>query len=234
MPSFLSNARAEASRRNGAKSRGPKTPEGKARSAQNALKHGLCADNYLVSAEEEQDYEALEAALVGELAPQGVLQALLVTRIVRATWRLERADRIEAELLAFRMRGEDDLGLALTRDCNSARAFDTLQRYRGGAQAELFRALRTLKALQAEARATEATSSAQPDKPEIRGNRGESDPRRPAENGSAGEAALAPPARSCHPSPGRRTPGRALPNEAEARGNAGLAPSPDEPGQRAA
>ena len=34
----VSNARAEASRRNGARSRGPKTLEGKVRSAQNALK----------------------------------------------------------------------------------------------------------------------------------------------------------------------------------------------------
>jgi hypothetical protein len=133
----LSPARAAASRRNGAQSKGPTTPEGKARSAQNALKHGLCADNYLVSAEEEDVYEALEAALLDELAPEGVLQTLLARRIVRATWRLERAERIEAEMLAFRMR-DDDLGLAMIRDGNSSRSFETLQRYRGGALAELF------------------------------------------------------------------------------------------------
>jgi hypothetical protein len=38
----ISNARAEASRKNGARSRGPKTLEGRARSSQNALKPGFC------------------------------------------------------------------------------------------------------------------------------------------------------------------------------------------------
>ncbi len=67
----------------------------------------------------------------------------------RAAWRLERAkraERIEAELFARKMKGvfgdERDLGLALIRDGNGVRAFDTLLRYRGAAQAELFPTLR--------------------------------------------------------------------------------------------
>jgi hypothetical protein len=65
----------------------------------------------------------------------------------RAAWRLERADRIEAELFAHEIRGDGDLGMALIRDGHGARAFQTLLRYRGVAQAELWRALRMLKVL---------------------------------------------------------------------------------------
>jgi hypothetical protein len=154
MATLLSPARAAASRRNGAKSRGPKTAEGKARSAQNALKHGLRAQCFVVLGDEDlAAFDALEAALTAELAPQGALQAVLVRRIVAATWRLERAERMEAELFAQNTSGTTSFGLAMIRDCNGARAFDTLLRYRGGTLAELWRALRTLKALQAEAAA---------------------------------------------------------------------------------
>jgi hypothetical protein len=154
---LLSPARAEASRRNGAQSRGPKTAEGKARSAQNALKHGLRAEKFVVvRGENPQAFAALESALAAELAPDGVLQGLLAGRIARAAWRLERAERIEAEL--FERHGYDNanLGLAMIRDGNGARAFDSLLRYRGTALAELWRALRLLKALQAEAAAPRA------------------------------------------------------------------------------
>jgi hypothetical protein len=67
-----SNARAAASRKNGARSRGPKTEQGKARSAQNALKHGLRAHKYVVLPDEDAaEFKALEAALIEESAHGG-------------------------------------------------------------------------------------------------------------------------------------------------------------------
>jgi hypothetical protein len=93
----VSNTRAEASRRNGAKSRGPKSPEGKARSAQNALKHGLRAQKYVVLPEEDAaEFSELQAAMIAELAPVGALQTVLARRVAVAEWRLARADRLAA------------------------------------------------------------------------------------------------------------------------------------------
>jgi hypothetical protein len=147
----VSNARAEASRKNGAKSGGPKTEEGRARSAQNALKHGMRAQKHLVLPDEDAaEFAALQAALVEELAPVGALQTVLARRVAVAAWRLARADRIGAELFEERRVASGGLGLALIRDGNGPRSFETLLRYRGAAMAELWRALRTLKALQAE------------------------------------------------------------------------------------
>ena len=92
----VSIARAEASRKNRAQSRGPRTAAGKARSAQNALKHGMPAAKYLVLPDEDAaEFAGLEAALVAELAPVGA-QAVLARRVAVAAWRLERADRLAA------------------------------------------------------------------------------------------------------------------------------------------
>ena len=147
----ISSARAEASRKNGAKSRGPRTEEGKARSAQNALKHGMRAAKHVVLPDEDAaEFAALEAALLEELAPTGALQAMLARRIAVAAWHLARADRLEADLFAEHWLADGGPGIALIRDGNGTRSFETLLRYRGAAMAEFWRALKTLKALQAE------------------------------------------------------------------------------------
>ena len=127
----LNAARAAASRR-WRQSRGPEAPEGKARSAKNALKHGLRAETFVLLHDEDAGaFEAMADALADDLAPVGALQALLARRLVVAAWRLERADRIERELFALQAerseRGWGRLGLALVRDGNGPGAFGTLR-----------------------------------------------------------------------------------------------------------
>jgi hypothetical protein len=75
---------------------------------------------------------------------------VLARRVAVATWRLARADRLEVELFAERGYSNASPGLALIRDGNGTRSCETLLRYRSAAMAEFWRALRTLKALQAE------------------------------------------------------------------------------------
>jgi hypothetical protein len=241
----LSPARATASRRNGARSRGPKTPEGKARSAQNALKHGMRAQQCIVlPGERAAAFEAFEAALLADLAPQGALQTVLAQRIVAASWRLARAERLEAELFCEARLDDASPGLALAlaviRDGRGAGAFATLLRYRGSASAELWRALRTLKALQAARAQPEATpdpasdqSPDSPKEPETRGNPQEAradaastadamaDPATPSEAAPASDAThrCAPDAH--HDAPGRPNASPGTPIEPEGRGNPG-------------
>jgi hypothetical protein len=142
----LFNARAAASRANGARSRGPRTAEGKARASRNALKHGMCAKKFLLLPDDSRaEFAALESALLEELRPEGALETLLARRLIAAAWRLARADRLEFEMLVDGDQRRTPGG-ALARDGGAERAFATLVRYRNGAQAEFFR---TLKALQA-------------------------------------------------------------------------------------
>jgi hypothetical protein len=161
MSSDSTSARALASRRNGARSRGPKTAAGRARSARNALKHGLTARRLvLLEDEDPAAFAAFQVAAQAELAPQGAFQADLVARMVTAAWRARRADRLEAALLKQFQSSrysvgpydrEAELGLEVIRDCNGPRALDSLVRYRGAVLMELFRALGALKLLQAPA-----------------------------------------------------------------------------------
>ncbi len=155
------NARAAASRRNGARSQGPRTAAGKARTAKNALKHGLRARRLvLLDDENASEFRAFQAAARAELAPSGTLQSELVERIVTAAWRARRGDRLEAALLGCHLGpnapkagdAQAALGLGLMRDGNGPRALETLVRYRGSVLAELFRALGALRLLQREAR----------------------------------------------------------------------------------
>src|SRR6476619_896905 len=98
-PRPRSPAQIEASRRNGARSKGPGTEVGKARASRNALKHGLTALQHLVLEDEVPDaLEALIATVAEETGAASEIEARLARRLALALWKGERAERIETAL----------------------------------------------------------------------------------------------------------------------------------------
>lgn len=93
---MATEAQMAANRRNAQKSTGPKTAAGKAAVAQNALRHGLCAEQVVVFDERPEDFAAFSAGLHKTLAPADEYEAALVDRMVQLEWRLRRAWRMEA------------------------------------------------------------------------------------------------------------------------------------------
>jgi hypothetical protein len=77
---------------------GPRTPEGKARSSQNATKIGLYTARDFIRPGEEDEYVLGFNNLMAELSPQTPLEHVFATEIMSANWRLRRCRVIEADL----------------------------------------------------------------------------------------------------------------------------------------
>ena len=100
---MTSDARSEAARRNGAKSNGPKTPEGKAISSMNALRHGMTAKAILLTNENPLAYTKLAAAYYEKFQPADDIERDLVDEMVIAKWRQRRDWSNEAALFDLEM-----------------------------------------------------------------------------------------------------------------------------------
>jgi hypothetical protein len=92
---MATEAQVNANRINAQKSTGPRTAEGKAAVAQNALTHGLMARAAVLQGEEWEEYTSFREGMLQELYPDGVQQEELAARIVGLYWRLRRAERYQ-------------------------------------------------------------------------------------------------------------------------------------------
>jgi hypothetical protein len=79
-----------ANRKNALGSTGPKTPAGKARVAQNAVRHGLRSELPILLGERPEDWEAFRVGVFQSLAPVGTLEEALAERVALCSWRLRR------------------------------------------------------------------------------------------------------------------------------------------------
>ena len=106
-----SSRKVAANRANAARSTGPRSDEGKARSAMNAVRHGLAARAALLPGEDPAELERLGAEIEADLRPAGAAERELVGRVVSLSWRLRRVARAEEALWddddADRRRGFD-------------------------------------------------------------------------------------------------------------------------------
>src|SRR3974390_214626 len=102
----------EANRCSAQLSTGPVTEEGKRRSRQNAVRHGLTAETVIDALEGAEDYAAFEMAVTADYDAQSAVERELALRLASLLWRLRRTTAIESglfriqakHLLQFRQR----------------------------------------------------------------------------------------------------------------------------------
>ena len=187
---MATDAQIHANRMNAQKSTGPRTDEGKATASQNAVTHGLLAQQAGIRGDDPGQFEFYRDEMLGELAPAGAMESMLAERVVGLAWRLRRAERIQAEVfeamlaqdapdptkkLVQSMRsqaagaddsgpGETALGRVVIRDFANYRVFDRLGLYERRLEYSLYRTMAELRRLRLVRRLDrpEAESTPQP------------------------------------------------------------------------
>lgn len=94
----------QANRLNARLSTGPITEEGKRKSRQNAVRHGLTAETVIGALEDAEDYAAFEMAVTSDYDAQTAVERELVLRLASLFWRLRRATAIETGLFEIQVR----------------------------------------------------------------------------------------------------------------------------------
>jgi hypothetical protein len=159
----------EASRRNGAQSRGPATPEGKAQSSGNATRHGLSSKVVVLSNESADEFTRLLESYVAHWRPADQPELDLVHDIVAARWRLNRVLALEAATLDIEMHRQREqieeqysrideparCAMAFSALADSGRSLSILSRHEARLQRTLTRATAELLRMQTERREQE-------------------------------------------------------------------------------
>jgi hypothetical protein len=149
----------DAARRNGRRSKGPVSIAGKARSSQNALKHGMHSSAVVLNSEQSEVYDAVLADYIAEYQPANRREQDLVEAVVDARWRLNRILTIESASLDFeidKQRPEHQnidegtrAALAFARLAETGSTLSLLSRHEGRLRRTIERALDRLAEMQA-------------------------------------------------------------------------------------
>jgi hypothetical protein len=171
---MISQARRAAARANGAKSHGPVTPDGKTKSALNAVTHGLTATGLVLTTESKEKYNALLASYHDECDPRGPIENALVEQMASAQWLHRRSLEMITALLDITMDRMDKeiseefehidnaarTALAFEKKAGESPALSLLNRYAARHARDYHRALDKLREIQSERRERSAEAEA--------------------------------------------------------------------------
>jgi hypothetical protein len=102
---------------------GPRSPEGKATSSGNSLKHGLASGRVIIPGEDPAEFEALLSDLVKEHAPANETESLLIQQMAQSWWLMQRAIRIQNQAFSENRVDTHKLALFLRYQTTHERAF---------------------------------------------------------------------------------------------------------------
>jgi len=145
-----------ASRANGAKSKGPVTPEGKRNSSRNSTRQGMFADTLVLERENPAQFHELLNELLDEHEPSTPTQMMLVETIVAARWRQQRIwglqkTNFDYDIASIETNPENPAMravLALRTNDESIRSHELLLRFEIALDRQISRALLRLQKLQ--------------------------------------------------------------------------------------
>jgi hypothetical protein len=169
--------KAESARANGAKSKGPKTDQGKLRSRFNALRHGLAARTVCLTEEERPYFDAMVEAYNQRFQPADDVEEDLIEQMCVAKWRQRRCWSMETVAIGLQVDRDrpaldqefvelDDMTRNTIAFMNLADKNDFLKvlgRYESSARRAYHRALKDLRDLQAERKANLPNEPTEPD-----------------------------------------------------------------------
>jgi hypothetical protein len=140
-----------ASRANGAKSRGPVTPEGRLKCGGHRLTHGILARTVVLDTESKDRFYQLLNSFYDTYQPQTAVESVLVQKMTVAHWRLLRLWSHQKAAFALELRSQPEtlaVEDAPTRDSAafaSAGSANIIDRYETTYDRQFARALRLLR-----------------------------------------------------------------------------------------
>jgi hypothetical protein len=144
----------EASRLNGAKSHGPVTPEGKAISSKNNLRHGMLAKAILIEGESLDLFHQFIQSLEATWQPVGRIEDAFVETMALSQWRQMRLVGMQKAGIENEISRQPELDpatrafLAFTTMTAQSRVLDLMNRYESRLDRQYDRALARLLAAQ--------------------------------------------------------------------------------------